>query len=92
MKKTTLFFFILLFLGTTPFYSFAQTKELIDESRILSYVVAPKEQALDFYLKAPNGNNYGSIQNLKNSLEKENKQLHFAMNGGMYLKDGKLNY
>jgi len=88
MKKTKLFFFITLFLGVISFHCLAQKKELIDKSRIIHYVVDPTQQILHFYLKDPNGNNFGSIKNLKNSLEKENIQLLFAMNGGMYLKDG----
>ncbi len=45
-------------------------------------------QQLDFYWKDEKDNNYGSLKNLKENLEKEGKELVFAMNGGMYQKNG----
>jgi len=88
MKKNRLSAIIILLLGTTSFYSIAQTKTPVDESIIISYVVDPTKQELDFYWKDTNGINYGSIENLKTKFEKNRKQLVFAMNDGMYLKDG----
>jgi len=88
MKKTSVLIVLTFFLGLISFYSFAQTTKQIKESQIISYVVNPTKQMLDFYLKDPSGNNYGSIENLKTSIAKKQKKLLFAMNGGMYLKDG----
>ena len=80
--KSFLFFFILLI-------SFNTSKEVLPttNSGILSYEVNLNKQQLDFYWKDEQGNNYGSLHNLKTVVEKEGKQLVFAMNGGMYLKD-----
>ncbi len=80
--KSFLFFFILLI-------SFNTSKEVLPttNSGILSYEVNLNKQQLDFYWKDDQNKNYGSIQNLKTVVEKEGKELVFAMNGGMYLKD-----
>ncbi len=58
-----------------------------DTSNILSYEINLNTQQLDFYWKDAQGKNYGSLQNLRTSLEKGGKELVFAMNGGMYQKD-----
>ncbi|WP_230934812.1 phosphodiester glycosidase family protein [Psychroserpens luteolus] len=60
----------------------------IDDDRFVGHVVDLKSQALKFYLKDSSGVNYGSLQKLKTRLEKKGQKLRFAMNGGMYLKDG----
>lgn len=52
---------------------------------ILSTVV--DASAIDLYWKSPNGSIYGSLSNLKNSLEANNRELVFAMNGGMYMEN-----
>ncbi|WP_299212319.1 phosphodiester glycosidase family protein [uncultured Dokdonia sp.] len=57
------------------------------DTNILSYEVNLNTQQLDFYWKNAQGKNYESLQNLKTSIEKEGKELVFAMNGGMYQKD-----
>lgn len=59
----------------------------IDESRILMYEVNPKEQKLDFYWKDSAGKNYENFGILKKSLQKQNKELVFAVNGGMFKRD-----
>lgn len=58
------------------------------DKRFVSYIVNPKKQDLKFYWKNEKQENFKSIENLKNDLESKNKQLLFAMNGGMYQKDG----
>lgn len=73
MKKTSVLIVLTFFLEVISFYSFAQTTKRIKESQIISYVVNPTKQVLDFYLKDPSGNNYGSIKNLKTSLAKKQK-------------------
>ena len=42
-----------------------------------------------FWRDAATGANFGSIQNLKNCVERGGKHLRFAMNGGMYQEDGR---
>lgn len=58
-----------------------------NDTTILSYKVNPKSQTLRFYLKNKKGAPYSNFENLKLELELEKKELIFAMNGGMYLKD-----
>ena len=58
------------------------------ETAMISYEINLNTQQLDFYWKDTQGKNYSSLQNLKTSLEKEDKELIFAMNGGMYRVDG----
>ncbi len=54
---------------------------------ILSYIADPAEQQIAFYWKDKNGQNYANFKRLKDALATENKELLFAMNGGMYLQD-----
>lgn len=69
--------------------SIAHSKEPSNQEQtsIISYELNLNTQQLDFYWKDAKGTNYGSLQNVKTSLEKEGKELVFAMNGGMYQKD-----
>jgi len=71
------------------FYSFKkEDKTILTVSpEILSYIVNPKKQHLKFYWKQKNDSNYFNFKQLKTELQKENKQLLFATNGGMYNKD-----
>lgn len=61
--------------------------DLIDEKKILSHVVDLQQQELNFYWKDKQGKNYANFRQLKAALALENKELLFAMNGGMYLED-----
>ncbi len=47
-----------------------------------------KDKAIRFYLADQTRNKYRSLSKLKSAVEKKGKTLRFAMNGGMYLKDG----
>ncbi len=87
MKRAGIIIVISLLIGLTSFYSVQQLNYKIDESKFISYTLNPKKQKLDFYWKDKDGNSYVSFKNLKSKLDKENKQLIFAMNGGMYTKD-----
>ncbi|WP_271764933.1 phosphodiester glycosidase family protein [Aquimarina algiphila] len=78
---------ISLLVGLSSFYSIQSLGNKIDESKLISHIINPKEQEVHFYWKDKNGNTYASLNNLKTKLEEENKQLVFAMNGGMYNKD-----
>ena len=66
---------------------FNQKNKLRPDDDILSYIVDPTTQELHFYWKDAEGRNYTSFKRLKTSLEKQHKELVFAMNGGMYRKD-----
>ena len=59
----------------------------VEDPRILTHIVAPDKEKLQFYWKDENGSNYKNFQNLKTALNKTGKELTFAMNGGMYNKD-----
>jgi uncharacterized protein YigE (DUF2233 family) len=58
-----------------------------EDSRFLSYIVDPARSDIRFYWKDGEGQLLRSIQNLKLFVEKNGKQLVFAMNGGMYKAD-----
>ncbi len=64
----------------------AQRKNSTDNI-FVSYTVDTKKQDLKFYLKNSKQEYFKSIQGLKTELNKNNKELIFAMNGGMYKKD-----
>lgn len=71
----------------TSFFFVKKSEAQVEKSRFLSYEVDPLQQELHFYWKNKDNINYKSFQKLKSGLEKENKELVFAMNGGMYHKD-----
>lgn len=62
-------------------------EEQIDESLVISYIVDPSTQDLRFFWKDAAGNNYSNFEQLQLDLQKQNKELVFAMNGGMYNRD-----
>jgi uncharacterized protein YigE (DUF2233 family) len=66
--------------------AFGQTKPKTDE-RFISYTIDAKKQDLKFYWKDENQQIFKSISNLKSWLDTKNKDLIFAMNGGMFKKD-----
>lgn len=71
----------------TSFFFDKKSETQVEKSRFLNYEVNPLQQELHFYWKNENNINYKSFRELKSRLEKENKELVFAMNGGMYNKD-----
>ncbi|MFD0863603.1 phosphodiester glycosidase family protein [Sungkyunkwania multivorans] len=58
-----------------------------DDDRLLVYTVDPAKQELRFFWKNNDGINYSNFQSLRQEVAKKNKQLVFAMNGGMYKSD-----
>ncbi|MCT4579810.1 MAG: phosphodiester glycosidase family protein [Flavobacteriales bacterium] len=58
-----------------------------DTPRIISHEVNLSETTLQFFHKNKEGKPYSNAGDLKHHLKKEGKELLFAMNGGMYLKD-----
>jgi len=73
-------FIFLLVAFTTKEYS-------VEESNFVVHTVDASKGNLKLYWKDTEGNNYGSLKNLKESLAQQNETLVFAMNGGMYQKD-----
>lgn len=57
------------------------------EDKFVVYKVDLKKQDLRLYWKKEKRENFGSIQNLKNWIEKNDLKLEFAMNAGMYKTD-----
>jgi uncharacterized protein YigE (DUF2233 family) len=57
------------------------------DDRFLDYRVDLKKQQLAFYWKDDKNNPFKTIQALNNWLASKNRQLVFAMNGGMYKED-----
>ena len=53
----------------------------------VSYTVNQKKEIISFYYKDEKQANFQSLNNLKIWLNKNHKDLVFAMNGGMYKKD-----
>lgn len=76
-------FFVLLTVG---YFLFGQSKAKTDE-RFVSYIVDTKTQEINFYWKNDKDQIFKSIDNLKKWLDSKNKNLNFAMNGGMFKKD-----
>ena len=59
-----------------------------DTDRIISHVVDLPHQELAFYWRNEKGENHGNFKKLRSAVEAKGQSLTFAMNGGMYLKDG----
>ena len=87
MKKVKWIIGAGLLFSLTGFYLLQQANSSINESRFLSYIINPAKQELKFYWKDKDGENYLNFQNLKLAVEKNNEELIFAVNGGMYKKD-----
>lgn len=83
MKKKY-FLFCIILLITSGFVLY--TTQVKEEICIWKEVNLKKEQ-VTFYWKDTNNNEFKSIGNLKNWLEKKNQKAIFITNGGMYKKD-----
>jgi uncharacterized protein YigE (DUF2233 family) len=77
---------ITLILAMAGIFSFGQRQTNKDD-RFVSFMVDPQKEDLKFYWKNDKQENFKSIQNLKEWLDRNHKILVFAMNGGMYQKD-----
>ncbi|MEH6536971.1 MAG: phosphodiester glycosidase family protein [Psychroserpens sp.] len=86
MKRITLTFLTIVFV-VIGLFAFKSNQD-INDPKILTHTVDLKKQHLKFYLQNDNGIKFGNHSNLKKALENTNQNLLFAMNGGMYLKDG----
>ena len=61
--------------------------KLQEDKRIITHIVDPKNSELKLYLKDDNGTILNTFGNLKSHLQKQNKELLFAMNAGMYMEN-----
>ena len=87
MNRNRIFILTTLFiLVTAGIFVFAQRQKSTNE-RFVSYIVDAKKQDIKLYWKNEKQENFKSIQNLKNWLDKDHKKLLFAMNAGMYKQD-----
>ncbi|MCL9806568.1 phosphodiester glycosidase family protein [Flavobacterium amniphilum] len=75
----------LILIATVSVGFFIQSEK--EDNRFVSYTVNPKKQNLAFFWKTKTGENYQNAGNLKTWLKKQNNELLFATNGGMYKKD-----
>jgi uncharacterized protein YigE (DUF2233 family) len=85
-SKIKLLFILSITVGTATLFFQFDIKDQVDEQFVV-YIVNPKEQNVSLYYKNEKGVNFGSLKNIKTFLDKKNKSLLFAMNGGMYKKD-----
>lgn len=75
-----LFFMLLSFDGL-------KSESTVVSNQIEFYEVDPQKQTLQFFWQDSEGVNYQNFQNIKSAVQKKGRNLLFAMNGGMYLKD-----
>lgn len=85
LKAYRVYFFILPLIIAGLFIAFGPKA---NDNLFITYIANPHKQTLRLYYKNQKQQRYGSIQNLKNQLEQTGDRLIFAMNGGMYKKDG----
>jgi len=88
MHKIGLAFLSIYFLLLTYSCNSQSQDYKIDENLIISHTVDLSKQALKFYWQNNSNENFGSIAQLQKHIEAKQEQLVFAMNGGMYNKDG----
>ncbi|MFC4412288.1 phosphodiester glycosidase family protein [Kaistella carnis] len=84
--KKVFILMLLLILVIAGIFAYSQ-KLKVEDDQFVYYIVDTKKQEIILYWKDNKKNNFKSIQNLKNWVEKDNKRLVFAMNGGMYKQD-----
>jgi uncharacterized protein YigE (DUF2233 family) len=65
-------------------WSIAFTHKGSTDPNIIDYTADSKKQDIRFYWKDDSGHILGSIQRLKDYLDRKHKKLVFAMNGGMF--------
>ena len=68
--------------------SCTSTAQKIEDGRFILHVVDLKTQNLKFYYQNEDNINFGNFNTLRYHLVDQDEELVFAMNGGMYLKDG----
>ncbi|HFA51284.1 MAG TPA: hypothetical protein ENJ95_19905 [Bacteroidetes bacterium] len=79
MKKTGLIILSLFIGGFMGLYSFQKKDHNIADPNILSYIIDPTTQRIQFFWKNKNQEKIKNFKNLKSALEQENKNLFFAI-------------
>ncbi len=87
MKKRSLITSIILLSSIVIFLSCMNHDSEIKDPRFISYTINSKKQSLRFYWRDSINLNYSNFKNLKIKLQKQNKRLVFATNGGMFNKN-----
>ena len=82
LRKTTIILISLFALLTVAFH-----QPIVTGEQFLDYRVDLKKQHIHFYWRDENNQPFKSIRSLKLWLEKRNKKLLFAANGGMFKPD-----
>jgi uncharacterized protein YigE (DUF2233 family) len=72
--------------GQTAYYS-----QVYEQDTFITYTYRPKHEVLQLYWKDESNNILQNFPNLISFTAQQNKELLFAMNGGMYMIDGKIN-
>lgn len=65
-----------------------KNQDNLNDPRFITHTVDLKSQQLKFYWQKNDSTNFRNHFQLKKTLESNNQNLIFAMNGGMYLRDG----
>lgn len=87
MNKKNVFILTAVFIfATAGIIVFAQ-KRKSEDNRFLSYIVDAKKQDIKLYWRNEKQESFKSILHLKKWLNKNRKELVFAMNAGMYKQD-----
>ncbi|MFD2915160.1 phosphodiester glycosidase family protein [Psychroserpens luteus] len=68
--------------------SCTSSAQKIEDNRFVSHIVDLQKQTLKLYYQNEDSINFGNFKTLKQELLNKDQELVFAMNGGMYLKDG----
>ena len=87
MKNLKPLFIILAVIFAVVLFAFKNNQEIKDP-RFILHTVNLKTQQLKLYWQNKDTTNFGNHYRLKKALEANNQNLIFAMNGGMYLRDG----
>ncbi len=74
-------------LFTSCYFNEAQAQQIAIPSKFISHVVDPADKRLSLHWKGENNKPYRSFSKLKTALKNNNKQLVFAMNGGIFQQD-----
>lgn len=84
MKSFTLTLVSLIFLTAFPTRVNGQIKCSAQQDYAVAEVPSSEVKNIQMFYKDQSGNRFWNIWNVKQSVEKQGKQLVFAMNGGMY--------
>lgn len=102
MIKTAFFLCLVSLFSVVGPQSVGHAEQLDMPSRFIEHIVDPANNQLAIYWRNKDKQPYGSFQQLKSALERQNKTLLFAMNGGifqedltplgLYIEDGQVKY